>query len=152
MSRKSAGDQMAEDAAAGCIFVIFLALWAAIAGLVVAIVKGLQTSPEDQLRKMGTQQAYGAQIVGEPCPTCEEPNEETARLCFHCGSNMTPPRKPPVSLDSESIEQYRVALGKFAAQPSRIREGKTYMDAEIPIAVVVGVGLLLFIIFIPLFF
>ncbi len=63
MSRKSAGDQMAEDMAGGCIFVIFLALWAAIAGLVVAIVKGLQISPEDQLRKMGTQ-------TGVRCPDC----------------------------------------------------------------------------------
>lgn len=152
MSRKSAGDQMAEDAAAGCIFVVFLALWAAIAALVIGIVKAFQTSPEDQLRKMGAQQAYGAEIIGQPCPACEEPNEETSRLCFHCGSSMTPPRKPPVALDSESIEQYRVALGKFAAKPSQIRKGKTYMDAEIPIAVVVGVGLFLFIVFISLIF
>ena len=152
MSRKSASDQMGEDLAAGCFIVVFLALWAAIAGLIIAIVKVFQTSPEDQLRKMGAQQIYGAEIIGQPCPTCEELNEETVRLCFHCGTNLTPSRKLPIALDSESIDQYRVALGKFAAKPSRIRKGKTYLAAEIPIAVVIGVGLLLFLIFIPLIF
>jgi len=46
----------------------------------------------------------------------------------------------------------RVDLGKLAAKPSHIRKGKTYMDAEIPIAAVIGVGLLLFLLFITLLF
>ena len=45
MSRKSASDQMGEDLAAGCFFAAFFALWAAIAGIIIAIVKVLQTSP-----------------------------------------------------------------------------------------------------------
>ena len=116
---------MAEGLAVGCIIAVFLALWAAIAGLIVAIVKAAQTSPEDQLRKMEAQQVYGAQIVGQPCPTCQEPNEETAVLCFHCGSTMTQPRNVPTFLDSEFVKQLRVDLGKLAARPSRIRKGKT---------------------------
>jgi len=152
MSRRSAGDEMMEDIAGGCIVGIFLALWAAIAALIVAIVKGAQISPEDQLRKMGAQQVYGAQIVGQPCPTCEEPNEESAMLCFRCGKSMTQSRDMSALLDSEFVKQLRVDLGKLAAKPSHIREGKTYVDAEIPIAVAIGVGLLLFLLFIPLFF
>ena len=141
MSRKSPGDEMAEELAGGCIFGIFLVLWAAIAGLIVAIVKVAQTSPEDQLREMGAQQVYGAQIVGKPCPTCDEPNEETAEICFNCGSSMTQPIDLSTLLDSEFVKQLRVNLGKLAAKPSHIRKGKTYLDAEIPIAMVVGVGL-----------
>ena len=151
MSQKSAGDQMAEDLAGGCIIAIFLALWAAIAGLIVALVKAFQVSPEDQLRRMEAQKVYGAEIVGQPCPICTELNEETVALCFHCGSSMTPPRQTPTPFNSQSIEQYRVALGKLAARPSQIRKGKTYLDAEIPIAVVAGVGLLLLIFFIAAF-
>jgi hypothetical protein len=100
---------------------------------------------------MEAQKVYGAQIVGQPCPSCAELNEETVALCFHCGSSMTPPRQTPIPFNSASIEQYRVALGKLAARPSQIRKGKTYMDAEIPIAIVVGVGLLLLIFFIAAF-
>ena len=55
-------------------------------------------------------------------------------------------------LDSEFVKQFRVNLGKLAAKPSHIRKGKTYMDAEIPIVVAVGVGLVLFLLFIPLLF
>lgn len=152
MSRRSASDQMGEDLAVGCIVGIFLALWAAIASAIIVIVKAFQKSPEDQLRKMEAQKVYGAQIAGQPCPVCEEPNEETAALCFHCGSNMSPSPKLPAVIDSETIERYRVALGKFAARPSRIRAGKTYMDAEIPIAIVVGVGLILLLLFLSALF
>lgn len=152
MSRRNAGDQMAEDMAVGCIIGIFLALWAAIAGLIIAIVKAFQVSPEDQLRKMEEQKVYGAEIVGQPCPACTEPNDETVALCFHCGSSMTPPRKPPAALDSEAVRELRIKLGKFGAQPSRIRAGKTYMEAEIPIAVAVGVGVILLLLFISILF
>ena len=65
---------------------------------------------------------------------------------------MTQPREISTLLDSEFVKQLRVDLGKLAAKPSHIRQGKTYMDAEIPIAVIIGVGLLLFLLFIPLFF
>ena len=83
MSRKSAGDQMAEDLAGGCIIAIFLALWAAIAGLIVAIVKAVQVSPEDQLRKMEAQ-------TGIWCPDCraalphlrQSPMRKQSRFAF----------------------------------------------------------------------
>ena len=152
MSRRSAGDEIAEGLAIGCFIAFFLALWAAIAGLIIAIVKVVQSSPEDQLRKIGTQQVYGAQIVGQPCPNCKEPNEETAEICFQCGSSMTQPIEKSTLLDSEFVKQLRVDLGKLAAKPSHIRKDKTYMDAEIPIAVVIGVGLLLFLLFVTLLF
>lgn len=152
MSRRSAGDEMAEGLAVGCIVAIFLALWAAIAGLIIALVKVLQSSPEDQLRNMGAKQTYGAQIVGQPCPSCAEPNEETAALCFHCGSTMAQSRDSIALLDSEFAKRMGVELRKLAAKPSHIRKGKTFMDAEIPIAVIIGVGLLLFLLFIPVFF
>ena len=63
MSRKSAGDQMAEDAAAGCIFVIFLALWAAIAGLVVGNCQRFADQP-------GRPVAQNGNPTGVRCPDC----------------------------------------------------------------------------------
>lgn len=148
MSRKSAGDQMAEDAAAGCIFVVFLALWAAIAGSIAAIVKSTQKTPEEQLQNMGAQPIFGAQIVGQPCPNCGEPNEANFALCFRCGYSMiqvsTPTSRPSESVTLDKLNQ---ALSELSRRPSVISNGKTFKDVEIPLALIVG-GLFLFLLFI----
>jgi len=148
MSRRSAGDQMAEDAAAGCFFVVFLALWAAIAGSIAAIVKSTQKTPEEQLQNMGAQPIFGAQIVGQPCPSCGEANEVGATLCFRCGYAITQVI-PPTSRPSEpvNLDKLNEALSELSRRPSVISKGKTFKEVEIPLTLIVGV-LFLFLLFI----
>jgi hypothetical protein len=151
MSRKSSGDQMMEDLAGGCILGLFLALWAAIAGLIALIVKSSQKTPEEQLLKMAPQLVFGAQIVGQPCPVCEEPNEQDTVICFRCGSSMTPVRQSPRLPDAVPLDKIKVALDELGQRPSLLFQGKRFWDAEIPIFVGIVGGLLLLIFLLALF-
>jgi hypothetical protein len=144
MSRKSAGDQMAEDLAGGCIIAVFLALWAAVAGLVAAIVRSGQQTPEEQLQRMGAQLIFGAQIIGLACPVCGESNEADAPLCFRCGSSMGPVTITPVSLDSAPTNKLTSTIDNLGKRPSLLFQGRTLMNTEFLLVFGIIVALFLF--------
>jgi hypothetical protein len=129
MSRRSAGDEMMENLAVGCMAGLFLAIWAGIAALIAGIVKSSQQTPEEQLRNMGAQPIFGAQIVGQPCPTCGEQNEDSANICFRCGGSIA---QIPRTVDSSGTPEFNrpASIKELGARPSILVRGKTINEVE----------------------